>query len=119
MDQLPPTNEQILMQVTQGFLQRSDLKGGEVDNYAKAFNLIQTIVEGTNVVVPAKAWQNGLAALQAVQELADSAGKDVPTEPTEDIPVEEKEEDTSNGEEMISEGGPAPELNPVELEESE
>ena len=116
MDQSPPTNEQILMQVTQGFLQRSNLKGGEVDNYAKAFNFIQTIVEGTNVVVPAKAWQNGLAALKAVQELADSKGEGVPDVADEG---EEAEEDTSNGEEMISEGGPAPELNPVELEESE
>jgi len=59
-----PTNEQVLMQVTQTFLSRTDLKGGEVDSYAKCFNFIQTIVEGANVVVPAEAFQEGLEAIK-------------------------------------------------------
>jgi len=58
-----PTNEQSLMQVAQQFLQRVDLKGAEVDAYAKSFNLITSVVEGQSVLVPETAWANAQAAL--------------------------------------------------------
>ena len=106
-----PTNEQVLMQVAQGFLQRADLKGGEVDNYAKCFNFLQTIVEGGSVVVPAEIFRQGL---EAVAELAELKKAEDGT-PVDDDPAET--EDTSNGDDMISQGGPLQETPAAELEE--
>ena len=74
------------MQAAQGFLRRAELKGNEVDTYAKCFNVIQTIVEGENVVVPATAFLEGLKAIKELAEL-NKTGE-------------------GNGDEMVSEGGP-------------
>ena len=110
-----PTTAQVLMQIAQGFLQRADLKGGEVDNYAKCFNFLQTIVEGENVVVPAEIFNKGQ---EAIKELAESkkAEYGVPLLDDADIPVLKpvKKEDISGSDEMVSEGGPVPELEAVE-----
>lgn len=117
MSQLPPTNEQVLMQVAQQFLTRADLKGGEVDNYAKCFNFIQTIVEGTNLVVPAAAFHEGLNAIKELAELKAEKVKDgLPVLKNADTPVLElvEDEDTSDGEDMISEGAPVGDLEVVE-----
>lgn len=115
-----PTNEQVLMQVVQTFLQRTNLKGGEVDSYAKCFNFVQTIAEGTNVVVPAELFQEGLDAVQTLAtQQKDSAvkqgndaleGAGLAPE-IKDIPV--LEQDSNAGEEMISEGSPLPALEEV------
>lgn len=72
--QAQPTYEQVLMQGAQSFMTRSDLKGAEVDTYAKTFNLLQTVVEGENLIVPVAAWQEGLAAIEKIKEL-DAAGE--------------------------------------------
>ena len=106
-----PTNEQVLMQAAQGFLQRADLKGGEVDTYAKCFNFVQTIVEGANVVVPAEIFTQGLEAVAELAELK----KAEDGAPADDDPAEK--EDTSNGDDMISQGGPLPDAPAAELEE--
>lgn len=97
-----PTNEQIVMQMVQTFLQRTNLKGGEVDNYAKCFNFLQTIVEGQNVIVPAELFNKGMDAIQTLNDHEEEERKDIPVL-----------EDTSNGDEMQSEGGPV-ELEAVE-----
>ena len=107
-----PTNEQVLMQAAQGFLQRTELKGGEVDTYAKCFNFIQSIVEGKNVVIPAGLFHEGQDAIQAMlAQVKEEEGQKI----AEDVPVEGK--DTSNGDDMISQGGPLQETPAAELEE--
>jgi len=89
-----PTEAQVHAQNAQAFLQRADLKGAEVDNYAKCFNFLAGIADGSNVIVAAKLWEAGQKAMQDH--------------------ITPSEEDTSDGEEMVSEGGPAPELNDVD-----
>ncbi len=88
-----PTVAQVYTQNAQAFLQRADLKGAEVDDYAKTFNFLNTIADGSMVVVKAELWAEGQKAMQ-----------DKLNPPTED---------TSDGDEMVSEGGPAEELDPV------
>lgn len=95
-----PTNDQIMTQVAQQFLQRTDLKGNEVDSYAKCFNYLQTIVEGEFVVVPAEAWKDAQDAVTTLLNQQESEAKEA-----DDLPV--LEEDTSDGESMVSEGAPA------------
>ena len=83
--------------VAQEFMKRTEMKGGEVEAYAQTFNWLAQFLSGELVIVPAEEH----AAQQ--KELEDLRGS-----------VAKPEEDTSNGAEMESEGGPSTELEPVE-----
>lgn len=84
--QLSPEGE--LCAVALQFLTRTDLKGGEVDAYAKAFNFLNEFVEGRISAIPTEA----LAEIQTeLQKYKDEFGdlpevieeKDIPAVDTE------------------------------------
>lgn len=79
------TIEQQFIQAAQQFLTRCDLKGGEVDAYAKAFNFLQNIVDGETLVIPTKVWNE---VNEQVKELQAKISE------FEAIPEEIEEEET-------------------------
>lgn len=106
--------------VAQEFMKRSDMKGGEVEAYAQTYNWLQALLDGDIVPTPKEAHE---ALMEELKELRDYKreleGDEDKTAAEEegDLPVLEPEE--GNGENMVSEGGPAPELDPVDSEASD
>ena len=86
------------------FMQRAELKGGEVDAYAQTYNWLQAILMGESVVLPkevheklsadAAAYNDQRAAQKPADEIID---KKVLGEPEPENVAQEASEDASEG----------------------
>lgn len=108
-NQQEPSVEQKHMRVAFSLLMRVDLKGGEVDDAHGAFSLINGILSGELIVVPTDMFMDGQRAVNAALE--NDKGKKKIVDPfspeilnNDSLPV--LKDDTSNGDDMISQGGP-------------
>lgn len=63
-------------QVACTFLQRADIKGGEVDAYAKTYNWLQALLAGELIVLTSEKYEELLASEKELQE--SKAGKKNP-----------------------------------------